>query len=57
MKIYIVREMNTSNNPADEGMELKRFRGENSWNKAKNYRDTLWQEKKIKSYIGIKIIE
>ena len=55
-KIYIVREMSTSDNPADEGNELKRFRGKNGWEKAATCRDTLYTEDGIKSYISIKNI-
>lgn len=54
LKIYIIREMNTSPNPADEGPEIKRFRGEDGWSKAVSYRDALYSEDGIKSYISIK---
>jgi hypothetical protein len=48
MKVYIVREMSKSDNPADQGSELKRFK---SWEMAKAYRDELYKDG-IKSYIS-----
>lgn len=53
MKIYIIREMSKSDDPADQGPELKRFRGPDGWEKAKAYRDELYAEDGIKSYINI----
>ena len=53
-KIYIVRQMSTSSDPADQGEEMKRFRGENGWDEATSYRDALYHEDGIKSYVSIK---
>lgn len=55
-KIYIVREVSNSDDPADEGEEMKRFRGEDGWSNAAAYRDSLYTEDDIKSYIIIKFL-
>jgi hypothetical protein len=53
MKIYTIREMSTSDDPADKGQVLKRFRGADGWEKAKSYRDELYIKDNIKSYISV----
>jgi hypothetical protein len=52
MTVYIVREMSKSDDPADQGTELKRFRGTDGWEKATSYRDELYTKDGIKSYIS-----
>jgi hypothetical protein len=47
--IYIVREISHSDNPADKGMELRRFR---SYDEASAYSDALYLEDGIKSYVS-----
>lgn len=47
--IYIVREQSHSDNPADNGPELKRFK---DWEIAKRYSEKLWTEDTIRSYVS-----
>lgn len=49
--VYIVREISHSDNPADKGMELKRFK---TYEEAREYSDNLYLEDGIKSYVSEK---
>ena len=51
VKVYEVREMSTSDNPADQGPVLKRFVSDNGWELAADYRDKLYRDERVKSYV------
>ena len=49
MTIYTVRAQSHSDDPAEAGQALQKFK---TWEEAKAYRDALWTEDGIKSYLS-----
>jgi len=54
---YIIRELSSSDNPAELSPEIKRFTtgGKvSAWNRAVAYRNNLYKTDKIETYISVR---